>query len=180
VTHTFYTIGHSTHSIEAFANLLLVAEVSYLVDVRTVPRSRTNPQFNKDAMPEQLGFYQIGYEHMAELGGLRGKQKAQPNSPNGYWENRSFRNYADYALSPEFTAGLEHLVALGRNQSTAIMCAEAVWWRCHRRIIADYLLVGGQHVVHILSASNMAAATMTPAARRTPDNRIVYPPEETV
>lgn len=177
MTHAFFTIGHSTHTIEAFAGLLQAAEVTYLVDVRTVPRSRTNPQFNKDAMPEQLGSYQIGYEHVAELGGLRGKQKAQPSSPNGYWENRSFRNYADYALSEEFATGLEHLVALGGNQRTAIMCAEAVWWRCHRRIIADYLLSAGQHVVHILSVSNMAAATMTPGARRTPDNRLVYPSE---
>lgn len=178
MTHTFYTIGHSTHSIEAFVELLQAAGVSLVVDVRTVPRSRTNPQFNKDVMAEALAPFQIGYEHIAALGGLRSKRKDQP-SPNGYWENTSFRNYADYALSADFTTGLQHLRALGHRQPTAIMCAEAVWWRCHRRIIADYLIAAGETVMHILSITNIAVATMNPAARRTDDGQLLYPAAET-
>ena len=173
LAQSFYTIGHSTHSIETFVDLLRKAEVTFLVDVRTVPRSRTNPQFNKDGMPDQLSIYQIGYEHVASLGGLRGKQGAEP-SPNTYWQNSSFRNYADYAMSADFDAGLQHLIALGQHQRTAIMCAEAVWWRCHRRIIADYLLAAGEQVFHILSAEKIAPATMTPSARRTGDGRLIY------
>lgn len=171
---TFYTIGHSTHSIESFVELLQIAGVTLVVDVRTVPRSRTNPQFNKDVMAAALAPYQIGYEHVASLGGLRGKRKDQP-SPNGYWENTSFRNYADYAMSADFAAGLQHLRTLGHHQPTAIMCAEAVWWRCHRRIIADYLLAAGEVVMHILSATNIATAVINPAAHRTDDGFLCYP-----
>jgi uncharacterized protein (DUF488 family) len=173
MTRTFFTIGHSTHSIETFVDLLRLAQVTLLVDVRTVPRSRTNPQFNRDGMAEQLAPWQIGYEHMASLGGLRGKQKGS-SSPNSYWQNTSFRNYADYAMTDEFAAGLHHLIAQGQHQNTAIMCAEAVWWRCHRRIIADYLLAAGEPVFHILSAESIKPATMTPSARPTPDGRLVY------
>src|SRR5690554_13105 len=174
VAEPFFTIGHSTHSIESFVDLLRRAEVTLVADVRTVPRSRTNPQFNRDIMADALAPYQIGYEHIAALGGLRGRQQAS-RSPNTYWQNTSFRNYADYAMSDTFAAGLEHLVALGRRQKTAIMCAEAVWWRCHRRIIADYLLAGGQTVFHILSAESIKPATMTPGAQPTADGRLVYP-----
>lgn len=176
MAQNFYTIGHSTHPIEDFVALLRRAEVRFLVDVRTVPRSRTNPQFNRELMAEQLGPYQIGYEHVAQLGGLRGRQGAG-SSPNTYWQNRSFRNYADYALSDDFQAGLQHLRDLGRNQRTAIMCAEAVWWRCHRRIIADYLLAAGEDVFHILSLESINRATITPAARRMDQGRLIYPAE---
>lgn len=176
MTQSFYTIGHSTHSIEVFADMLQAARVSFLIDVRTVPRSRTNPQFNKDGMAEQLGAYQIGYEHVAALGGLRGKQKLDV-SPNGYWQNRSFRNYADYAMTADFATGLAHLIAIGEAHRTAIMCAEAVWWRCHRRIIADYLLARGEAVFHILAADSIDEARMTPGARRMDDGLLVYPAE---
>ena len=174
MAYPFYTIGHSTRTIEAFCELLQLAGARCVADVRTVPRSRTNPQFNRDALPGSLALRQIGYEHIAELGGLRGKQKRAEASPNAYWTNESFRNYADYALTEPFRAGLARLRELGRGQPVAIMCAEAVWWRCHRRIIADYLLAEGEAVFHILSADSIRPAQMTPEARRTPEG-LVYP-----
>ena len=173
MANPFYTIGHSTHTIPEFVDLLREAKVGLVVDVRTVPRSRTNPQFNRDALPDSLAGYQIGYEHIAELGGLRGRQRLAEPSPNGFWENTSFRNYADYALTGRFREGLDRLTDLGVRSVTAIMCAEAVWWRCHRRIIADYLLASGHAVFHILGHGKIAPASMTPAARLTADG-IVY------
>jgi uncharacterized protein (DUF488 family) len=173
MANAFYTIGHSTRSIPEFVDLLREAHVRLVVDVRTVPRSRTNPQFNREALPESLAAYQIGYEHIAELGGLRGKQRQVATSPNAYWENGSFRNYADYALSDKFGAGFARLCDLGSRSVTVIMCAEAVWWRCHRRIIADYLLASGHVVFHILGPGKIGPASMTPAARLTTDG-IVY------
>ena len=174
MTNPFYTIGHSTRTIPEFADLLHEAKVGLVVDVRTVPRSRTNPQFNRDALPESLAEYQIGYEHIAELGGLRGRQRQAEPSLNRFWENTSFRNYADYALTGRFREGLGRLTALGSENITAIMCAEAVWWRCHRRIIADYLLTSGYAVFHILGPGKIGPASMTSAARLTTDGA-VYP-----
>lgn len=171
--HPFFTIGHSTRTVPEFADLLQLAGVTCLIDVRTVPRSRANPQFNRDVLPQSLAPYQIAYEHMSELGGLRGKPK-DGDSRNDFWENQSFRNYADYALTNDFQTGLARLRQLGTNQRTAIMCAEAVWWRCHRRIIADYLLAAGGEVFHILSADNIEPARMTPAAHKTPGGKIIY------
>jgi uncharacterized protein (DUF488 family) len=178
MANPFYTIGHSTRTIPEFVDLLREAKAGLVVDVRTVPRSRTNPQFNRDVLPESLAGYQIGYEHIAELGGLRGKQRQAAPSPNTYWENTSFRNYADYALTDKFRTGLTMLRNLGDANVTAIMCAEAVWWRCHRRIIADYLLASGCAVFHILGPGKIGPASMTPAAHLTNDG-IVYadPPE---
>jgi uncharacterized protein (DUF488 family) len=141
--------------------------VGLVVDVRTVPRSRTNPQFNPDTLPGNLAGYQIGYEHSPELGGLRRRPTGSEPSPNPFWENGSFRNYADYALTAGFQAGLEQLLDLGDRTRCAIMCAEAVWWRCHRRIIADYLLAEGRSVFHILSRDKIEPAVMTPAAHHT-------------
>ncbi len=174
MANAFYTIGHSTRSIPEFVDLLREAHVRLVVDVRTVPRSRTNPQFNREALPESLAAYQIGYEHIAELGGLRGKQRQVAPSPNAYWENRSFRNYADYALSDKFCAGFARLCELGSESVTAIMCAEAVWWRCHRRIIADYLLASGRTVFHILGPGKIEPASLTPGAHPSGDG-IIYP-----
>lgn len=170
----FFTIGHSTRTVAELAGLLQLAEVTMLVDVRTVPRSRTNPQFNRDGLDAALGTYQIGYSHSAALGGLRGRQKGLGPSPNGLWENASFRNYADYALTAPFRAGLAELRETGAGQPTVIMCAEAVWWRCHRRIIADYLLAAGETVFHILGPDSIKPATLTPGARPG-DSGIVYP-----
>jgi uncharacterized protein (DUF488 family) len=144
------------------------------VDVRTVPRSRTNPQFNRDALPDSLTAYQIGYEHIAELGGLRGRQRQAEPSPNNFWENTSFRNYADSALTSRFREGLDRLTDLGGPSVTAIMCAEVVWWRCHRRIIADYLLASGHSVFHILGPGKIEPASLTPGARPLTGG-IVYP-----
>src|SRR5438093_5919793 len=132
----YYTIGHSTRSLSELVDLLQGAGVELLADVRAIPRSRTNPQFNLDTLPRELDAHGIGYSHFPELGGRRGRAR---HSPNDFWENDSFRNYADYAGTEAFRAGLDRLRTLGQNQCTAIMCAEAVWWRCHRRIITDYL-----------------------------------------
>jgi len=176
--HPFFTIGHSTRTIDEFVELLRTAEVTQMVDVRTVPRSRTNPQYNRDVLGETLAPFQIGYEHIARLGGLRGKRFPEQDSPNAFWENQSFRNYADYALSPDFRDGLARLRELGSVQRTAFMCAETVWWRCHRRIITDYLLAAGEEVFHILGLGHIDAAQMTPAARSDGQCGLVYPRSE--
>jgi len=140
-----------------------------------MPQSRTNPQFNGESFPKALVSWQIRYEHIAELGGLRGKARGAEPSPNGYWRVRGFRNYADYALTEPFATGLARLRALGGRSRCAIMCAEAVWWRCHRRIIADYLLSQGEDVMHILAAGHVDAASLTPGAVLRGDGRIIYP-----
>jgi uncharacterized protein (DUF488 family) len=171
----FLTIGHSTRSVEELAALLQTANVKLLVDVRTVPRSRTNPQFNRETLPEALSGFGIDYRHLAALGGLRGRKTAVPTHVNAFWQNQSFHNYADYALSEAFQAGLAELRELGHEKSCAIMCAEAVWWRCHRRIIADYLLAAGETVLHILGDGRIDPAEMTSAARRAPAGGLVYP-----
>ncbi len=151
----FFTIGHSNRSLEDFVAVLTAAGIDRVVDIRTVPRSRTNPQFNKDTLPGSLKATAISYEHLADLGGLRGKARNVPPSVNGFWSNESFHNYADYALSPQFHAGLQHLRNEGRAQRCAMMCSEAVWWRCHRRIVADYLIAAGESVVHIMGEGRL-------------------------
>jgi uncharacterized protein (DUF488 family) len=171
----FFTIGHSTRSVAELVDLLTAAEVGLLVDVRTVPRSRTNPQFNKDALPGALAAAAIDYAHLAALGGLRGRKTGVPPDVNAFWTNQSFHNYADYAMSQEFRAGLARLRELGRERRCAVMCAETLWWRCHRRIIADYLVSEGETVFHILGVNEVARAHLTPAARRGPEGTLVYP-----
>lgn len=174
VTHPFHTIGHSTRTIPEFADLLRAGRVEVVVDVRTVPRSRTNPQFNEDVLGEALAPYQIGYTRIAELGGLRGRSREVPPEANGWWQNRSFHNYADYAMSDAFARGLDALIALGRERRTAVMCSEAVWWRCHRRIIADYLLARGEAVFHLMGGDRVEPARMSEAAE--PDRDVlIYP-----
>lgn len=170
----FYTIGHGTRSLPDFVELLTSVAVTLVVDVRTVPRSRTNPQYNQDTLPQSLEPFQIGYEHVASLGGLRGRARKVPTGLNGFWENDSFHNYADYALSDEFRDGLAHLRQLGHARRCAIMCAETVWWRCHRRIITDYLLAAGESVFHILGPGHVDEAHMTAAAQRQPGGRLIY------
>jgi uncharacterized protein (DUF488 family) len=171
----FFTIGHSTRPIEEFAALIEAAEIKLVVDVRTVPRSRTNPQFNRDVLPGSLGAHGVGYEHLPELGGLRARQRNVPPATNAFWENASFHNYADYAMTGEFHSGLERLRELGHAARSAVMCAEAVWWRCHRRIIADYLIASGEKVRHILGAGHIEPARVTPAARLGPAGTLIYP-----
>ena len=176
-TSTFFTIGHSTRTIEAFVDLLRESAVDLVVDVRSIPRSRTNPQFDRDSLPDSLAPSQIGYIHIAELGGLRGKTRDPTPSPNGHWQVDSFRNFADYALSAPFATGLAELRELGERHRCAIMCAEAVWWRCHRRIIADYLLAAGNEVRHILGSGHVEPASLTPGAIGRNDGTVVYPAE---
>ncbi|HZC15525.1 MAG TPA: DUF488 domain-containing protein [Caulobacteraceae bacterium] len=171
----FFTIGHSTRSLAEFSELLRQSEIQLVVDVRSIPRSRTNPQFNADTLPASLAASQVGYAAIAELGGLRGRQRLPEPSLNDYWRLTSFRNYADYALTEGFAAGLARLRALGGERRCAIMCAEAVWWRCHRRIIADYLLAAGEPVMHILAAAHVEPASLTPGAVVREDRTVVYP-----
>jgi len=143
-----------------------------------MPRSRTNPQFNQEILAGTLQPCQIGYEHISELGGLRGKSRSAAPSPNAYWRVRGFRNYADYALTAPFAAGLARLRERGADRRCVIMCAEAVWWRCHRRIIADYLLAAGEQVMHILGKSHVDVASLTPGAVVRTDGTVVYPAQD--
>lgn len=160
----FFTIGHSTRTVENVVDLLQEAGADYVVDVRKFPRSRRYPQFNVEVLPANLGAYGIGYSHLALLGGRRGSRPREEPSLNDGWRNRSFRNYADYALTPAFEEGMSQLISLGRTNACALMCAEAVWWRCHRRIIADHLLARGARVFHILGKGQIHVATLTPGA----------------
>ena len=169
-----YTIGHSTRSIVEFVGLLRQGRVELVVDIRNIPRSRTNPQFNLDALPEALSAWQIGHIWIEELGGRRNKSKTVPPEVNGFWINQSFHNYADYALSDDFHFGLARLTELSRARRCAIMCSEAVWWRCHRRFVADYLLHDGRDVFHLMSTTKVDTARMNPAARGA-DASLVYP-----
>ena len=169
---TIWTIGHSTRNIDFFISLLEENGIKALVDVRSLPGSKRYPQFNREALSESLNARGICYEHFPELGGRR---KARPDSRNTAWRNISFRGYADYMETEQFHKGTERLVALAREAGpTAIMCAEAVWWRCHRRIIADYLLYSGEEVVHLLDSGRQEAAHMTPAAREREPGVLVY------
>jgi uncharacterized protein (DUF488 family) len=173
-----FTIGHSTRPVGELITLLREAGVDLLVDVRTVPRSRMNPQFNADVLPRTLGEAGIGYRHFPALGGLRHRPKGAPPSPNGMWRTEAFQAYADYAMTPPFRAALGELRNLAHDHVCAIMCAEAVWWRCHRRIVADYLLAGGASVTHILAPSKSEPAMLTPNAVPRLDGTIVYPADQ--
>jgi uncharacterized protein (DUF488 family) len=159
---TVLTIGHSTRTLESFLEVLRAHGVKQLADVRTIPRSRHNPQFNRDTLPEALGLAGIAYTHMEQLGGLR---HARPDSPNTGLRNSSFRGFADYMQTPEFEAGLEKLIQLAGRERTVIMCAETVPWRCHRSLIADALKVRGLEVEHIMSTSRSQPHLLTPFAK---------------
>ena len=171
----FYSVGHSTRTIEGFVELLRIAEVTFVVDIRTVPKSRTNPQYNKETLPDRLASFKVGYEHIAELGGLRGMNKDVQPDMNGFWKNRSFHNYADYALTESFRDGLARLIALGRKGRCAMMCSEAVWWRCHRRIVADHLIARGESVFHLMGEHRIDPAVLTEGARVQDDGVLIYP-----
>ena len=164
------TIGHSTHPIEEFVEILKAHSIDELVDIRTVPRSRHNPQFNLDTLPESLAGAGIGYRHLPGLGGLR---RPRPDSVNTGWRNASFRGYADYMQTPEFEASLEQLITAARERQVAIMCAEAVEFRCHRSLVADALVVRGIAVEHIQNAKRAKPHRLTPFAEVS-GNRIVY------
>ena len=171
---TVYTIGHSTRTIADFGALLKEPGIQLVVDVRAIPRSRTNPQFNLEALPGSLADFGIGYQHIPELGGRRHRSRDAPPSPNTFWQNESFRNYADYAATDAFNVGFMRLRELADVQRCAIMCSEAVWWRCHRRIISDYLLAQGIAVLHIMGPHKIEPATLTPSAHRLTDGSLVY------
>jgi uncharacterized protein (DUF488 family) len=171
---TVLTIGHSTHPLEEFVSMLEAHEVSQVVDVRTVPRSRRVPQFNSESLASELSAWGIDYVHLKSLGGLRHPTK---NSVNTGWRNTSFRGYADYMATEEFRQGIERLLELAGEKRSAIMCAEAVPWRCHRSLIGDALLVRGVQVVDIMSAKIRREHTMTSFANvRGLD--ITYPADE--
>ena len=169
-----FTIGHSTRTIPEFVEILRGGGVECVVDVRTVPRSRTNPQYNFDVLGENLEPSKIDYRRIEKLGGLRGRSRDVEPRINGFWENRSFHNYADYALGQEFADGLDELERVANERPTAIMCSEAVWWRCHRRIVADYLLLRGRDVFHLMGGGRMEIARMTPSAQER-DGHLTYP-----
>jgi uncharacterized protein (DUF488 family) len=175
MAYPFFTIGHSTRTVSQFVDLLHASDIELVVDVRRIPRSRTNPQFNRETLPEDLATVQIGYCHLAALGGLRNWSSRVDISPNLFWKNLSFRNYAEYAMTQQFRDGLTKLRNLGHERCTVIMCAEAVWWRCHRRIIADYLICAGEDVFHILSRTRLDQALLTPGATLQSDGTIIYP-----
>ncbi len=172
---TFYTVGHSTHTVEAFIRLLSQVDTELAIDVRTVPRSRYNPQFNMDVLPQRLNAAGIGYRHMPPLGGLRHPPKDGGRSPNRFWANETFRNYADYTASPEFQIGLKDLRALGHEQVCTLFCAETAWSKCHRQIVADYLLAANESVIHIMGEGQFEPARMTKAAVIGADGVITYP-----
>lgn len=168
----FFSIGHSTRALDEFAALLAENRVGLVADVRHFPRSRRNPQFNVDTLPDALAAHQIGYAALPALGGRRGRSGVDP-ATNALWRVDAFHHYADYAPSAEYAAGLAELVAL-QPRRPAIMCAEAVWWRCHRRIVTDWLLASGHEVVHILSPGHADPASMTPGSV-VRDGQVTYP-----
>jgi len=167
------TIGHSTHTLEEFIGLLQAHGDTSIVDVRTVPRSWHNPQFNKDTLPQSLKEFDLGYVHMPGLGGLR---HTKSDSPNLGWRKASFRGFADYMQTPEFVESLEELIRLAGQERIVLMCAEAVSWQCHRSLIEDALLVRGIHCEDILGATHRTVHTLTPFAK-VQGTVITYPAE---
>jgi uncharacterized protein (DUF488 family) len=167
------TIGHSDRPLDQFIDLLRENAVDCVLDIRTVPRSRHNPQFNRDTLPESLAQAGIGYRHIAGLGGLR---HARADSPNTGWRNASFRGYADYMQTPEFAHEVDALAQLAAAERCVLMCAEAVPWRCHRSMVADALVVRGIPVEHIMGPDKRRPHVLTPFAK-VDGTRLSYPPE---
>jgi len=171
---TIFTIGHSTRPIDEFIDFLRSNDVTQLVDIRTIPKSRHNPQFNSDVLAASLRAAHIRYKHMKELGGLR---HAQRDSVNLGWRNTSFRGFADYMQTDEFAAALDRAIELAKERPTALMCAEAVPWRCHRSLVADALSVRKIRVLEIVSNATPKEHTLTPFAR-VRGTRITYPSDQ--
>jgi uncharacterized protein (DUF488 family) len=166
-----WSIGHSTHPLDAFVGLLAAHDITQVADIRTVPRSRRHPHFDTDALARSLPKRNVAYAHLPRLGGWR---HANSDSPNGAWRNLSFRGYADYAMGSDFAGGLAQLREMAAERRTVMMCSEALWWRCHRRLVADRLLVAGDCVAHINSAGGLSAHELTPFATVEPDGLITY------
>lgn len=175
MTLPFLTIGHSNRSLEVFLGMLRAVDVGVVADIRRLPGSRAHPQFDAGPLRHALAEVRIGYVHIAELGGRRGRDREAPQGLNGLWRNASFRNYADYALTGRFQEGLDRLRDEGRRRRCALMCAEALWWRCHRRIVADYLLAGGETVLHVMGEGRLQPARLTPGAMIQADGAVIYP-----
>lgn len=168
-----YTIGHSTHPLEEFIKLLKANDITQLIDIRTVPKSRHNPQFMQNSLENTLPAAGITYRYMKNLGGLRPVHK---DSINTAWRNASFRGYADYMQTAEFATGIDELISYASEQPTAIMCAEAVPWRCHRSMVGDGLVVRGVEVLDIMSLTKNSSHTLTSFAS-VDGTRVYYPPE---
>jgi uncharacterized protein (DUF488 family) len=167
---TLWTIGHSTHSIDEFLEMLAAHGITRVADVRRFPGSRAHPQFNPEVLAASLAARGIGYTPMLELGGRR---KPRPDSPHVAWRNESFRGYADYMDTPAFAAASTELAALARGDRVAVMCAEGVWWRCHRSMIADYFKARGWTVLHILGAGEAKEHPYTSVAKVV-DGKLTY------
>jgi uncharacterized protein (DUF488 family) len=168
---TVFTIGHSTHTLEEFIKIIEKFKIEEIVDVRTIPRSRHNPQFNKETLPTSLLSAGIGYMHIAGLGGLR---HTKVDSPNKGWSNASFRGYADYMQTSDFEESLNTLIGMVKKEQVAVMCAESLPWRCHRSLIADALLVRGFKVEHIMNKGKSLKHTLTPWIK-VDGTKITYP-----
>jgi uncharacterized protein (DUF488 family) len=175
VTTPFFTIGHSNRTLAEFVELVEESDVELIVDVRRLPGSTRYPQFNADALAEALQDVEIGLRRAEALTGRRPVSRDVPFEVNAWWENRSFHNYADHALSDDFRDGLDALCDWGRSRRAAVMCSEAAWWRCHRRIIADHLLARGADVRHILARGHVDAAQLSAGAVIGEDGRVTYP-----
>ena len=176
-TSRFTSIGHSNRGLEEFVGMLTAARIELLVDVRSFPMSRSNPVFNIDQLPEKLAQAGILYRHMRTLGGRRKKQPGVDPDLNAMWRVQAFHNYADYALGEEFAAAFTQLLELGNEHRLAIMCSEALWWRCHRRIVVDYLLAAGHAVDHLMGAGQTDPATMTAGAKIV-GGKVLYPADD--
>jgi uncharacterized protein (DUF488 family) len=169
-----WTVGHSTRSIEEFVELLHANEIAALADVRTIPRSRRHPHFSREALDAYLKSEAIHYQHFPSLGGLR---KPRPDSPNGAWRNSAFRGYADHMQTAEFASAIDELLTFGRDRHVSVMCAEAVWWQCHRMLMADALVARDIDVQHIMSQRcelTLQPHRLTPFAR-VDSPRVLYP-----
>ena len=170
-----YTIGHSTRTAAELIDVLAAAGVACLIDVRSIPRSRAHPQHAIDVLPATVAAAGLAYLHLPALGGRRPRSRTVDPRVNAGWRHPAFHNYADHALGRDFHAGLGRLLALAARRPCAIMCAEAVWWRCHRRIIADHALAHGRAVVHLFTVTKQEPASLTPFARIGPGKRVTYP-----
>ncbi len=169
---TLWSIGHSTHSLAGFLALLSRHDIEVVADIRTTPRSNRFPHFGIDQLAAALPEHGLRYQHLPALGGRRAPRK---DSPNTGWRNRSFRGYADHALTDDFALGLVALRQLARSAPTAMMCSEALWWRCHRRLVADRIVAAGDGVLHIASDGRSAAHMLSPFAGLNADGTITYP-----
>ena len=167
-----WSVGHSTHSFDAFVALLTARGIALLADIRTVPKSRRYPHFHTDALAQSLPDRGMAYVHLPRLGGWR---HAAADSPNGAWRNESFRGYADYAMGDEFAKGLAQLRELAAARPVAMMCSEALWWRCHRRLVADRLVVAGDTVCHISSDGHASAHQLASFAVVAANGQVTYP-----